>query len=237
MDQIFTVKMLTEKYLVKGRKLYAAFMDLEKAYDRVDWKSLWDVLKIYGVGGQLLQGIKSFYKGANACVKINGKLSESFCIKTGVRQGCVMSPWLFNVYMDGVIREMKAKSGVLGAKLMNEESEWRMITSLFADDTVLFAESEEELQRVVNEFYEVCKRRKLKVNCDKSKVMVFERRKTEVIDFGRPYRVRLENESSCRITMGGQCLEEVKEFKYLGTMLCKYGSMEGEVRERAVKGR
>ena len=46
-DQIFTVKMLIEKYLVKGRKLYAAFMDLEKAYNRVDWKSLLDVLKIY----------------------------------------------------------------------------------------------------------------------------------------------------------------------------------------------
>ena len=236
-DQIFTVKMLTEKYLMKGKKLYAAFMDLEKAYDRVDWKSLWDVLKIYGVGGQLLQGIKSFYQGANACVKINGELSESFCIKTGVRQGCVMSPWLFNVYMDGVIREMKAKSGGVGAKMMEEGNEWCMITSLFADDTALFVESEQELQRVVSEFYNVCQRRKLKVNCEKSKVMVFERRKTEVIEFDRQYRIRLENERVCKIVLDGKFLEEVNEFKYLGTVLCKYGSMEGEVRERAVKGR
>ena len=236
-DQIFTVKMLAEKYLVKGRKLYAAFMDLEKAYDRVDWDALWDVLKIYGVGGQLLQGIKAFYQGANACVKIGGELSESFCIKTGVRQGCVMSPWLFNVYMDGVIREMKAKSGNVGAKMLEDENEWWMITSLFADDTVLFAESEQELQRVVNEFYNVCMRRNLKVNCDKSKVMVFERRKVEVIDFDTQYRIQVENEERCKIVMGGKCLEEVKEFKYLGTVLCKHGSMEGEMRERAVKGR
>ena len=67
--------------------------------------------------------------------------------------------------------------------------------------------------------------------------MVFERRKTEVVKFCQPYRVRMENESGCKIIMGGKCLEEVKEFKYLGTMLCKYGSMEGKVRERAVKGR
>ena len=236
-DQIFTVKMLAEKYLVKGRKLYAAFMDLEKAYDRVDWNALWDVLKIYGVGGQLLRGIKAFYQGANACVKIEGELSENFCIKTGVRQGCVMSPWLFNVYMDGVIREMKAKSGGVGAKMLEDGNEWWMITSLFADDTVLFAESEKELQRVVNEFYNVCTRRNLKVNCDKSKVMVFERRKMEVIEFDTQYRIRVENEEGCKVAMGGKCLEEVNEFKYLGTVLCKHGSMEGEIKERAVRGR
>ena len=63
-DQIFTVKMLVEKYLVKGRKLYAAFMDLEKAYDRVDWNSLWDVLKIYGVGGTAVTGSQIFLSGS-----------------------------------------------------------------------------------------------------------------------------------------------------------------------------
>ncbi len=59
-------------------------------------------------------------------------------------------------------------------------------------------ESEEDLQRVVNEFYSVCKRRKLKVNAGKSKVMVFERRDEEMIDFNTPYRVRLPPVSRCR---------------------------------------
>ncbi len=53
---------LVEEYLEKGKKLYAAFMDLEKAYDRVDREALWSVLKIYGVDGQLLKGIQAFYK-------------------------------------------------------------------------------------------------------------------------------------------------------------------------------
>ncbi len=59
------------------------------------------------MGGQLLGGIRSFYENANACVRVNGELSESFSVEVGVRQGCVMSPWLFNIYMDGCIREMK----------------------------------------------------------------------------------------------------------------------------------
>ncbi len=57
----------------REKKLYAAFMDLEKAYDRVDWLTLWDVLKIYGVGGKLLSAIKSFYEKASTCVKISGE--------------------------------------------------------------------------------------------------------------------------------------------------------------------
>ncbi len=100
-DEIFVIKMLMKEYLGKDRKLYAAFMDLEKAYDRVDGKELWNVLKIYGVGGLLMEGIKTFYREANACVKVDGELSDSFAVGVGVRQGCVMPPWLFNIFMDG----------------------------------------------------------------------------------------------------------------------------------------
>ncbi len=116
-DQIFAVKMLVEKYLDRERKLFAAFMDLEKVCDRVDRKGLWDILRVYGVGGQLLEGIRSFYESANASVRVNGELSENFKVEMGVRQGCVMSPWLFNMYMDGCIREMKVGVQDLGAKL------------------------------------------------------------------------------------------------------------------------
>ncbi len=87
------------------------------------------------------------------------------------------------------------------------------------------------LQRVVSEFFSVCKRRKLKVNVGKSKVMVFERREEEVINFNTAYRVRLPAVVSCRIMLGSEKMEEVSEFKYLGTVLFKHGQMEGEIRE------
>ncbi len=79
-DQIFAVKMLAEKYLEKDRKLFAAFMDLEKAYDRVDRKGLWDTLRVYGVGGKLLEGIRSFYENASASVRVNIVVSPCWAI-------------------------------------------------------------------------------------------------------------------------------------------------------------
>lgn len=83
-DQIFAIKMMVEGYLGKSEKLYAAFMDLEKAYDWVDREALWNVLGIYGVEGQLLEGIKAFYTGTSACVRVEGDLTESFPIEVGV---------------------------------------------------------------------------------------------------------------------------------------------------------
>ena len=84
---------------------------------------------------------------------------------------------------------------------------------------------------MVDEFYSVCTRRKLKMNAGKSMVMVFERRKLEVVDFNTPYRVSVPAVGRCEVVPGGKKMEEVKEFKYLGTVLCKHGEMRGEIRE------
>ncbi len=111
-----------------------------------------------------------------------------------------------------------------------------MVADLCADDTVLLGESE-VLQRIVDEFDRVCKRRKLKVNAGKSRVMVFERARKQTINFAKPFRVRSEAILECKIWLGRERMEAVNEFKYLGTILCKHGSMEGEIRERTVKCR
>ena len=105
-DQIFTLKQMSEKMRGKKKKLYLGFMDLKQAYDRINREALWQVLMIYGVGGRLLNGVKSMYVDSEACIRVNGEVSEWFKIESGVRQGCVMSPWLFNLYMDGVMKEM-----------------------------------------------------------------------------------------------------------------------------------
>ena len=78
-------------------------MDLEKAYDRVNREALWQVLRMYDVGGKLLSSIKGMYVNGLACVRVKGGESECFKIDSGVRQVCIMSPWLFNVYMDAVM--------------------------------------------------------------------------------------------------------------------------------------
>ena len=73
-------------------------MYLEKAHDTIDRHGMWQMLKVYGVGGKLLKSVKSFYVDSRACVRVGMDVSEWFPVNVGLRQGCVMSPCLFNVY-------------------------------------------------------------------------------------------------------------------------------------------
>ena len=79
------------------------FMDLEKAY-MVNREALRKVLRMYDVGGKLLNGIKSMSVNRLTCVRAKGGESECFRIDSGVRQVSIMSPWLFNVYMEAVMK-------------------------------------------------------------------------------------------------------------------------------------
>ncbi len=94
-----------------------------ETYDRVHRDAPWKVLKIYGVGSHLLEGVKAFAREATACVKVNGKICDNFATREGVTQGCVMSPWLFNVFFYGwVYVEIKVTVGNRGARLGDEWS-------------------------------------------------------------------------------------------------------------------
>ena len=104
-DQIFAVKQIVEKTIEKDKKTYMAFVDSEKAYDSVSREKLWKVLDEYGVKGKLLGAIQALYVDGKARVKVGRMESELFDVCRGVRQGCTLSPWLFNVFMDRVTRE------------------------------------------------------------------------------------------------------------------------------------
>ena len=125
---------------------------------------MWNVLRLHGIGGRLLQGVKSFYVCSKACVRVGYEVSEWFPVRVGLRQGCVM-PWLFNLYIDGVVREVNARVLGRGLKLVDgNDSEWELNQLLLADDTVVLAGSERKLCQLVTEFGRVCERRKLRVN-------------------------------------------------------------------------
>ncbi len=123
---------------------------------------------------------------------MNGKFCESFNVEVGVGQGCVMSLWLFNIYMDECITKIKVLVWDLGVRLNVRGVEQPMVAGLYADDTVLLDESEGMLQRIVDEFDRICKCRKLKMNAGKNKVLVFESARERIIDFATMYRVGSE---------------------------------------------
>ena len=89
-------------------------------------------------------------------MRVGGEVSESFEVKMGLRQGCVMSPWLFNMYMDGVVREVYNRVNGMGVSMTMGDIWWVLSQLLFADDTALVAESAEQLQCLVSEFGRVC---------------------------------------------------------------------------------
>ena len=133
---------------------------------------MWQMLRVYGVGGKLLKAVQSFYLDSRACVRVGKDVSEWFPVNVALRQGCVMSPWLFNVYMDFVVREVNVRVRGKGLEQLSANGgSFEINQLLFADDTALVADSEEKLGRLVSEFGRVCERRKLRMNVGKSKVM------------------------------------------------------------------
>ena len=215
---------MSEKYVAKGRSLYVAYMDLEKAYDRVDRDAMWKVLGMYGVNGNLLSAIQSLYEESEARVRVCRKESDWFSVKVGLRQGCVMSPWLFNIFLDGVMREVREKAGDVGACMQDARSkcEWRVEWLMFADDTVLVSDSERKLQKLVKEFGSVCKRRKLAVNVGKSKVMrIGKIREGNILD----------------IQLNNARMEEVDCYRYLGVDVSSDGRMNEEISHRMGEAR
>ena len=149
-------------------------------------------------------------------------MRESFEVKMGLRQGCVMSPWLFNMYMDGVVREVYCRVTGKGVKMrVDGESEWMLSQLLFADDTALVAESAEQLQCLVRKFGRVCERRKLRVNVDKSKVMCV----GEILE-----------PSLLNIMLNGERMEVVNSFKYLGSCFSSDGGVKEDASMRVGEG-
>ena len=168
----------------------------------------------YGIGGRLLRGVKSLYVGSKACVRVGNEVSEWFPVRVGLRQGCVMSPWLFNLYIDGVVREVNARVLGRGLKLVDgNENEWELNQLLFADDTVVVADSERKLCQLLTEFGRVCERRKLRVNVGKSKVMSC---------------TRSEDGVRLNVMLNGEALEEVDQFKYFGSVIAANGGVEAD---------
>ena len=149
-------------------------------------------------------------------------MSEWFSVGVGLRQGCVMSLWLFNLFIDGVVREVNTNVLGRGLGLVDERDHmWELNQLLFADDTVFVADSEEKLRQWVEEFGRACERRKLRVNVSKSKVMRC---------------TRSEDGARMNVSLNGEVLEEVDQFKYLGSVVAANGRIEADVCNRVKEG-
>ena len=109
-----------DKNWIHNRKF--RFHKIRETYDTIDRHGMWQMIRVYRVGGKLLKALQSFNVDNRACVRVGNDVSEWFPVNAGLRQGCVMSPWLFNVYMEGVVREVNVRVLGKGLELLSANS-------------------------------------------------------------------------------------------------------------------
>lgn len=170
-DQIFNLYAIVQKCLSrKGQKLYVAFVDFKKAFDSVNHQALLDIVYKEGINGKFFSSLKAMYQSLTACVRANCEFTDFFPCPVGVRQGCVMSPTLFSLFINQLANHI-TEVGLHGIQLLPNFLE--IFILLFADDVVLLSYSPIGLQSQLNALKNCCERLKLSVNKDKTKIMVF----------------------------------------------------------------
>ena len=107
-DAIFVVRQLQEKYLAVNKMLYMAFVDLEKAFDRVPRKVIWWALRKLGIEEWIVRLVQGMYANARSRVRVGEGFSKEFEVKVGVHQGSVLSPLLFIIVLEALSREFRA---------------------------------------------------------------------------------------------------------------------------------
>ena len=162
-DQIFTLRNIIEQCTEWQRKLYLNCVDFEKAFDSIHIKSLWKILRHYGIPQEIVATIQSFYNNFNCKV---GNSQHSFLVLSGVKQGCVMSALLFNITIDWVMKQTTQDK--------NRGIRWNLFTNLndldFADDLALLSHTHSHIQEKGNRLQIKAKKVGLKINKRKTEV-------------------------------------------------------------------
>ena len=211
-EALFSMNILLQKCKEFQKPVFICFIDFEKAFDRVQHSALIEALGQIGLDDLDVQLLKNLYWNQSATVQVDAvHQTNRVPIKRGVRQGCVLSPMLFNVYSEIVFREA-LQDRTEGVRIGGE-----CISNIrYADDTALLAESIEDLQNLVDAVDEACSRYGLTINISKTKFMVVSK--------------ILVNPA--RITVRGEDIERVTHFKYLGAWLNETVNPDEEIRAR-----
>src|SRR5574340_764220 len=166
-DQIANICWIMENAQEFQKNIYLCFIDYAKAFDSVDHNKLWKILKEMGIPNHLTCLLRNLYAGQEATVKTGHGTTDWFQIGQGVRQGCILSPCLFNLYAEYIMRNAGLEETQAGIKIAR-----RNLNNLrCVDDTTLMAESEEELKSLLVKVKEASGKVGLKLNIQKTKIM------------------------------------------------------------------
>uniref|UniRef100_A0A803TG83 ribonuclease H n=1 Tax=Anolis carolinensis TaxID=28377 RepID=A0A803TG83_ANOCA len=208
--QIANIHWIMEEAGEFQKNIYFCFIDYSKAFDCVDHNKLWHVLGGLGIPSLLVCLLRNLYKDQ---VRTDHRTTDWFKIGKGVRQGCILSPSLFNLYAEHIMQRAGLDESKAGVKISG-----RNINNLrYADDTTLMAESEEELRSLITKMKEESAKAGLQLNIKKTKIMA-----TRLID---NWQIEGEN------------VEAVTDFIFLGAKITADADGSQEVRRRLLLGR
>jgi hypothetical protein len=201
-EQIFNLRILCEKYLQHQQDLYHVFVDFKKAFDRVWHAALWATMRLYNINANLITIIEHLYDKATSAVCFNGNIGDWFRTSVGVRQGCLLSPTLFNIFLERIMYDALEKhEGTVSIG-------GRALTNLrFADDIDGLAGKEQELASLVESLDKTSAAYGMEINAEKTKLMTNNAKGI-----------------SSDIRVQGTKLETVHSFKYLGAIVTDTGS-------------
>ena len=198
-DHIFTLMAIVQKYLSKtGGRFYCAFIDFSKCFDSIPHLQLWYRLINEGIHGRVLKVLRSMYGKLKSRVKTANGLTVLFECITGTRQGCMLSPFLFILYLNELVN--MCKDNCPGIFVDDAMSNVHML--LYADDIAMVNDTIGRLQKQLNIFSDFCYKYGLTVNMSKTNVMIFR----------NGGRIR----SNEKVYFNNEQIAETTYYKYLG---------------------
>ena len=205
-DLIFNLRVLTEESREWHSKLYIIFIDYEKAFDSVDRTSLWKILFYYRIPSKIIVIIIALYEDGKCCIKTSECQTRYFRILFGVKQGCVPSPLLFVIIINFILCNSATDGTEFSAELRVSDLD-------FANDITMLQFSKQRLQELLNRVSKKASQLGLRTNSSKINSMA-----TIV--------------SPLHISCGNEEIEQVMEFKYLGSIVKNMGSAFKEIMTR-----
>ena len=160
--KLANIHWITEKGREFHTNVYLRFIDYAKAFDTVDQSKLWKILKELGIPDHLTCLLRNLYAGQEATVRAGHGTTGWFQIGKGVHQACILSPCLFNLYAENIMRNARL-----------DEAQAAINNLRYADDTTFMAESEEELKSLLMKMKEESEKARLKLDIQKTKIMAF----------------------------------------------------------------
>ena len=212
-DHIFTLRQIVEQSKEWNAPLYANFIDFEKVFDSIHRDSLRKILRHYGIPSKRVNVIKMLYSDFKSKVICNTALTDAFSVTTGVKQGCILSPFLFILGIDWVLRQV--------TRGVRRGIRWTLTSVLedldYADDIVLLAHRHQNMQDKTNALATTSENLGLKINIKKTK------------------HLRMSSRNNESILVNGEVVGEIDHFTYLGSMVSTSGNGEEEILVRISK--